>query len=163
MGPSLSGYLTFIRDVMGITEEVLPDDSPWIGGTYNVAVNRVNPAIKRFRNADAAYPTPYALAVYNLGGDRLINFATDLPGAENVPSSNPPMPYFEYTRERMKINTYVGGTVQASSDNGTSVSLVVPEAMSNFTLGDLQNSKTPWGRAYLAIAQEYGPSGWGIS
>jgi hypothetical protein len=30
-------------------------------------------------------------------------------------------------------------------------------------MGNLQNLKTPYGRAYLAFAQDYGPSVWGIS
>lgn len=163
MKPTLSGYLWFIRNVMVIGTDVLPDDSIWIPGSYNVGYNRVNKAIRRFPNHDHSQPSPYALAVYNLSGDRLINFAQDLPDAASVDGSNPALPYFAYMRSKLKLNTWVGGTVQASSDESTSVTLVVPKAMENFTVADLQTSKTPWGLNYMAIAQEYGPSGWGIS
>lgn len=168
---TVAGYLSFIRNVMVISEEVLPDNSIWVGGTFNVAYNRVNPAIRKFRNVNnvppytspSPWPTPFALAVYNLAGDRLINFAQDLPDADPVDGSNPAQPYFAYMRSQLKILSYVGGTVQSTSDEGTSVGLVVPKAMENFTLADLQNLKTPWGRNYMGIAQEYGPSGWGLS
>lgn len=161
--PTRSGYLSFIRNIMVIDDVVLPDDSIWIDGSYNVAYNRVNKAIRRFPNHDQTQPSPYALAIYNLGGDRLLNFAQDLPDAAVVVGSNPPLPYFKFMRSQMKLMTFVGGTVQSSSDNGTSVSLVVPKAMENLTIQDLQNLKTPWGLNYMGIAQEYGPSGWGLS
>lgn len=163
MRPSIAGYTWFIRNVMLINDTILPDDSIWIGGSYNVAFNRVNKAIRRFPNHDQSYPSPYALAIYNLAGDRLINFAQDLPDAVVIEGSNPPLPYFAYMRSQMKLLTFVGGTVQASSDNGTSVSLLVPKAMENLTMQDLQNLKTPWGQTYMGIAQEYGPAGWGLS
>ena len=33
----------------------------------------------------------------------------------------------------------------------------------NFTIKDINNLKTFWGQQYLALAQSYGPSTWGIS
>ncbi len=41
--------------------------------------------------------------------------------------------------------------------------MVVQEAAKNFTLANLQNLKTPWGRTYLGFAQAYGPSIIGLS
>jgi hypothetical protein len=161
--PTRGGYVDFIRNVMLIDTTILPDDSIWIDRSYNVAYNRTNKAIARFPNYDPTQPSPYALAIYNLGGDRLINYAQDLPGAAVIEGSNPALPYFKYMRSTLKLNTFVGGTVQSSSDNGTSVSLTVPKAMEGLTMQDLQNMKTPWGQAYMGIIQEYGPAGWGIS
>jgi hypothetical protein len=42
------------------------------------------------------------------------------------------------------------------------VGLLNPEAMKTFTLANLQNLKTPWGREYLAIAQRAGTT-WGLT
>jgi hypothetical protein len=83
----------------------------------------------------------------------LINVAQDQPGFE----------FFKSLRKELNINGFVSGVVQSSSDEGTSVSLVVQEAAQHFTLANLQNMKTTWGRTYLGIAQSYGPATWGIS
>lgn len=170
MQPTLAGFLLFIRNVMGITTAVLPDDSPVIGFVFSVALAIVNPAL-----AQACVPqtdltgaqlnsggyTIFALAVYNLAGDRLINYAPDVTDAPNVSGGD--LPYFAWARKQFNINGFVSGVIQSSNDESTGQSLVVQKAAENFTLGDLQNLKTPWGRTYLAFAQDYGPNVWGLS
>jgi hypothetical protein len=106
----------------------------------------------------------YALAVYNLGGDTLINYAQDVqpPVPYETPGNNDELPFFAYQRQKYKVSDFTPGVVQAASDEGTSTSLVVQKAAENFTLANLQNLKTPWGRAYLAIAQSVG-SLWGLN
>lgn len=165
--PNVGYYLDpFIRGVMGITADVLPDNSPVINFSYNVALMFVNPALRCVPGCPPGSSddvTIYALAVYNLAGDRLINFAQDQPGAPNVKGSKPPMPYFQWARKQFNLNGFVSGAITSSSDNGTSASFDVPQWAKNLTVSQLSNLQTPWGRTYLGIAQSYGPTIWGLS
>ena len=95
----------------------------------------------------------YTLAVYNLGADRLINFAPDQTNQT----------FFRDLRKDMRIADISVGVVSASSDEATSMSMLNPEAMKNFTLQDLQTLKTPYGRYYMGLAQAYGPTIWGLT
>lgn len=168
--PNVGYYLDpFIRGVMGIGTDVLPDNSPVINFSYNVALMFVNPALQgvpgpcAFAAAGTFDVSIFALAVYNLAGDRLINFAQDQPGAANVKGSKPPMPYFQWARKQFNLNGFVSGAITSSSDNGTSASFEVPQWAKNLTVSQLSNLQTPWGRTYLGIAQSYGPTIWGLS
>lgn len=155
MDPTLPGFIAFIRNVMGINTTVLPDSSAVIPMALSVALAIVNPAL-----ASAGYMpgvtgtvavSIYTLAVYNLAGDNVINFAPDVASAPNDT-------FFKDLRASFQTNAFVSGVISASNDESTGESLVVQEAAKNFTLGNLQNLKTPWGRQYLAFAQAYGPS-----
>lgn len=170
--PSLAEFTVFVRGVMGIPTGVLPDDSQSLKFALAVAMAIVNPALKKVpipkydaENVQLTSGTSsiYVLAVYNLGGDNLINFAQDAPDAPPVSGSSPPLPYFAYTRKTLNINGYVSGTISGSNDESTGQTLVVPDAVKAYTLANLQQSKTPWGRQYIALAQSYGPYTWGIS
>jgi hypothetical protein len=161
--PTLAGYLSFIRNVMGITTAQLPDNAPSIGWTYEVAKAWVNRSLIKWCAPRSPYASMYAIAVYNFAGDRLITYGQDPADAPYVEGTDPPQKFFAYSRSTWKIFGFVSGVVQSTSDDGTSVSMVVPEAFKNFTLADLQSLKTPWGREYMAIAQSYGPSIWGLS
>jgi hypothetical protein len=165
--PTEAGFLSFIRTVMGISTSVLPDNSPVIPMAYQVALAIVispmglccycpNPTIPA--NA-SGLSLMYTLAVYNLGGDNLLNYAQDLPDA---PIYMDERPYFAYWRWKWNLYDFISGVVQSSSDVSTSQSLVVQKAAEEFTLMDLQNLKTPWGRRYLAIVQNFGAI-WGIT
>lgn len=169
MQPTLASFINFVRTIVGITTEVLPDDSPYLGWAFAVALSIVNPALRcnpvpQFDSTGAVLNsggfTTYALAVFNLGADNLFNYAQDLPDAAAYKND---LPYFAYFRSLWNVNGFVSGVISASADESTSQSLVVQEAAKNFTLGNLQNLKTPYGRAYLAMAQDYGPETWGIS
>lgn len=144
--PNVSDYLLFIRNVMGVSTTQLPDDSPYIQYSFDNALEVVNQDLAIMSSR------MYTLAVYNLGGDYLINYAPDQPGQT----------YFADLRKAFKINAFVAGVISSASDEGTSESLTVPEAFQHLTLADLQNLKTPYGRQYLAIAQRYGTI-WGLS
>lgn len=149
-----AGFVTWVRNVMGVSTDVLPDNSPYIPMALAVSLELVNRDILR------ASPLIYQLCVYNLGGDNLVNYAQDAPGAPLVLGSE--FPYWQTLRNKFNVYGFVSGVVSSSSDNGTSVSLVVQEAAQTFTLSDLQNLKTPWGRQYLAFAQQYGTQ-WGLT
>lgn len=144
--PTVAGFLLFIRDVMGITATYLPNNAPIITTAFNVAVAIVNPAINQIDQGI------YNLAVYNLAGDNLLNYATDQPAHT----------YFKDIRAGWNLTGFTPGVIASSADESTSESLLNPEFMKGLTLGNLQNLKTPYGRQYLAIAQDYG-SLWGIS
>lgn len=146
MGPTAAGFLTFVRDGMGIPESALPDDSIWLGYAYNVALELVN------LDLACVAPTVYTLAVYNLAGSNLINFAQDVP----------PSTFFADLRAQWNINSFVSGVVSSVSDVSTSTSLVVPDFFKDLSLADLQYLKDPYGRQYLIFAQRYG-SLWGLS
>ena len=144
-GPTQAGFLAWVRAQMQIPLTALPDDDPAIGWAFDVALATVNPGL-------ICIPPIYTLAVYNLGGDNLINWANDQPGSR----------YFADARQAFKIGDFVAGVVASASDSSTSTGVFNIEAAKQFTLGNLQNLKTPWGRQYLAWAQSYGPL-WGIS
>ncbi len=103
--PNLADYQSFITNVMGINSTILPTSSPVIGFSLAIALDIVN------QDLIAVSPDMYALAVYNLAGDRLLNFAQDQSGAPNVAGSNPPAPFFAAARAAYGLNSFVAGIV----------------------------------------------------
>ena len=108
---------------MGISSVVLPDDSPCLQESYDLSVETVNRAIQ------VAAPNSYRNAVYNLGGDIVINTAPDVDGST----------FFADLRAKWNVLDPTSGVVQSSNDVSTGQAFVVPEQASTFTLGDLQN------------------------
>lgn len=163
MNPTLGGFLAFIRDVMGITVPQLASNAAVIALAYNAALQVVNLALKLptcGAGVDPTQPSLYTLAVYNLAGDRLLNWAQDPIGAP-VYENN--LPFFRFTRKTLNLTGFTPGVIQSTNDLSTGGSYVVPDAFRNLTIRDLMNLKTPYGQEYLAIAQDYGPTEWGIS
>jgi hypothetical protein len=214
--PTLAGFTQFVQNVMGVGIGYLPPTSPSLVAAYNVALQIVNPAIQQVSCE------MYDLAVYNLGGDNLINYATDasisnatlswaggvvtvttngahgftsgdgIAVSQAVPvgyngafqitvtgagtytyplAANPgaytlagisTQTYFSALRALWKITAFVPGVIAGSEDVSTAETLLNPEFMKGLTMGNLQNLKTPFGRSYMAIAQDYGQL-WGIS
>jgi hypothetical protein len=144
--PTQAGFLAFIRNEMGITTTQLPDNSPSITVAYGVALDIVSDWLVGL----GVYP--YMLAVYNLAGDRLINYAPDQTGQT----------FFADARAAYKINSFTAGVIQSAGDQGTSESMLTPEFAKGLTLMDLQNLKTPYGRTYLQFAQSTGTL-WGLT
>jgi len=167
--PTLAGFTAWLVNVMGISTTILPSNSPVIAFAYEVALETVNPAL-----GFGGFPFPgwcppgmlggaaYTLSVYNLAGHNVIVFAMDQPGAPPVDGSDPPMPFFAFTRKELKINAFTPGVVTSTSDEGTSVSLLNPEFMKTLGMTDMMLVKTPWGRQYMSFAQKYGTL-WGLS
>lgn len=143
---NIADFQYFIQNVMDVPVEALPLTSPDITTAFCIALDTVNPLIKIHSL------TYYNLAVYNFAGDYLINWAND-----QMCST-----YFEDLRKAFKITSFVAGVVASTADVSTSTSLKVPDSLGDLTLFDLQLLKTPYGRAYLAIAQKFG-SLWGLS
>jgi hypothetical protein len=160
--PNLTDYLKFLRGVVGIPVEALPDSSPWITQSYWYAMTVCNEQLGVVGNAETpppqVFPTYYAYAVYNLGADFLVRFALDDPAAP------PPWnTYWKDLRAKMGLNSWVPGVIQSSSDQGTSQSFMIPDWYRQISLGDQMLLQTPWGRQYLALAQAYGPTIWGLT
>lgn len=146
MQPSLAGFIEFIRNNMGINSTILPDNSIYIGQAYLISKDIVNEQIKLYSE------NLYSLAVYNLGGDNLLNYAQDIDQST----------FFADARVGYGINSFVAGVIQSSADESTSESMVTPDFFKTITLANLQNLKTPYGRTYLQIAQSTGPL-WGLT
>ena len=151
MNPTIAGFIWFIQNIMGISATYLSSTSPAIQFAYDTATDIVNESFQNVPSAPTS-PSIYAQMIYNLAGDMLINVATDQPGQN----------YFQTTRDQLHINTFIGGVIQSSGDEGTNESMVVPDQFKTFTVANLQNLKTPWGRRYIGLAQSYGNL-WGIS
>lgn len=162
MGPTLAGFLNWIRAVMGIPISVLPDDAAIIPIAYNVAIEICNIQLASLSLPmnDPAQPSIYALAVYNLGGSNLVNYAQDQAG------QTPPPPnaatFWADLRGSFKISAFIAGVVSGAADQGTSETILTPDFMKTLTLANLQQLKDPWGRQYLSFVQGLGPL-WGLS
>ena len=155
--PTLAGFQDFLYGVMRIDPLYLPVTEPVIAYAFQVALAVVNPVLR-----SVAIPSPsggpgrtnvYNLAVYNLAGSNVIQFAQDQPGRN----------FFEKTRERLGIDKFSPGVVSSQADQSTSSALLNPEFMKTLTLQNLQNLRDPWGRQAMAFMQSYGPTVWGIS
>ncbi len=134
---------------MGVPAAQAPDGGDALYYAYEVAFALTNVDLA------AINPMIYRLAVYNLGGDNLINWAPD------VGTATPPT-YWSDLRKNYGCNDFVAGVVSSSSDESTSSSQEVIAQLKDLSIGQLQNLKTPYGRQYLAFAAQFG-SLWGIS
>jgi hypothetical protein len=143
---NIPDFIYFIQHEMGVPVEALPVDSPDIRVAFALALDTVNPFIHQVS------PNYYNLAVYNWGGDWLINWAAD-----QMCST-----FFADLRKKWNVTGFVAGVVASTSDDTTSMSLEVPASLGQLTLSDLQQLKTPYGRTYLSIAQKFGDI-WGVS
>jgi hypothetical protein len=150
--PTIEGYTAWVYSVMGVPDNVLPEDSIYIQMSYDIAFEIVN------RYIWCANPGVFTVAVYNLAGDYLVNIAQDDPNA--VPPPDNATTYWADLRGSLNLNSFVPGLVNNAADQGTSAGLQLLKSMENLTLGDLQTLKTPWGRIYMGIAQSVG-SMWG--
>lgn len=155
--PTQADFTSWVRTAIGIPSTVIPDNSVWFTYAYNAALTITNPVLQ--------VAGTYDLALYNLGGDNLINWAQDsiIPPATspvNFPGTN--TPYMAYLRDQYKVSAFVPGVIQSSNDESTGQSMELLEQYTGYTLANLQNLKTPWGRVYLAFAADVGPL-WGMN
>ena len=155
--PSLANFIPFFYQTTGIPDTVIPESSVWFGYAYDTAINTVNPQI-------GAVPGPfYSQAVYYFGCDWMINWAPDPVPPVLFPTGNrKQLGYMAFLRAKWNLTGFTPGVVQSTADESTSESLVVPEQLKMLTIDQLGNLKTPYGRAYLGIAQKAGVL-WGLS
>ena len=166
MEPTLAGFTAWVFGVLQIPSAALPSDSPYLGYAFNVAVAIVNPYLGIGVPSPPPLPPPapqqqnnliYQLAVYNLAADNLINWCPDQTGQTFFATLRGPPP------GGYGINAWLAGVVTTTYDEATGSTLTTPEFMKDFTMSNLQNLKTPYGRQYLSFAQTFGPGLWGIS
>ena len=158
--PTLAGFTAWIFGAgMGVPTAYLQSDDPVIQQCYDISTETVRLGFSCFA------PAVYQLMLYNLGGHYLAQFAQDpspLPDPPFIIVDGVSYGFWSYLRKSTGLNGFVSGVVQASSDEGTSVSLVAPRWADNLTIGQLQLTNTPWGRTYLGWAQDAGTA-WGLS
>ena len=147
---------------MGITQAQLPDNSIWLTYAFCVAMQVVNQAIQ------CASPLLYLLAVNNLAGSNLLNYAQDVTPVVPYPPNDANsiangIGFFAYTRAQYNMLGFVSGVISAAADESTSEAMVVPESFKNWTMANLQQAKDPYGRAYLGIAGDYGDAPWALA
>ena len=146
--PNLPDYTLFVQNVMGINTTYLPANSPFLGYAFNRAMDIVINVLGGLE---------YTLAVYNCAGHIQLMITPD------QVVSGTSYTFFQDQRKALDLLQPVVGLVASSSDDGTSVTNAVPDAMRQLTIGDLSFMRTIWGRHYLEYAQDYGPGVWGLS
>ena len=95
----------------------------------------------------------YVLAVYHFGADRFIRLAQDDGQGQ----------FYQAQRASFGVLDFRPGVVMASGDGPTSQTLVVPDWYREIPMFAQEMLKTPWGREYIAYAQQYGPYVIGVS
>ena len=143
--PNLPDYILFVTDIMQISPLYLPADSPYLQWSLDRAQNLVLQT--------PCGGTEYTVAVYNCAGHILLVMATDQAGRE----------FFEETRKKLGMLKFAAGVVASTSDQSTSTSLAVPDALKQLTIGDLDFMRSQYGRNYMSYSQDYGPTIWGLS
>lgn len=156
--PSLNGFYTFIQTVMQPPNTFDPAVSLQVRYAFEFALQWVNPELVQVPSIPMA-TSLYAMAVYNLAADTLIAWQPD---SSDAPIFAEGLPYWAYLRKKYNVLAFVPGIIQSTSDEGTSSSYLLPESYSGYTIANIQNTKTPYGRAYLGIAQSQGTL-WGLS
>lgn len=166
--PTLAGFTAFFYASTAIPDAssppdagaVIPSNSPFFGYAFDVATSIVNLKL------NAVGGPIYMLAVYNLATDNLINWAPPsnpiiyYPGVTDEQDNK--VEYMTYVRQQFGVNQFTPGVINSSSDESTSASYEMLEQYKGYTLANLQNLKTAFGRAYLAFAADVG-SLWGMS
>lgn len=160
-GPTIGGFQAFITNVMRVPPSALDPTAPVVTYAYDFALQWVTEQLCLVPGIQGSW-NMYAIAIYNLAADTLVNWVQDDPAAPLIPGTDPPVRYWQWLRDQFQVYDFVAGVVQSTSDQGTSASYMIPETFNGYTIGNLQNLKTPWGRQYLAIASSLGTL-WGLS
>lgn len=149
---SRSGFVEFIRNitvksgdrVITIDTIDIPDDDSVIDSCYAIASEIC------YDFASLGFDTLYEMAFYNLAFESLVGLSNSEP--------------IEAIRCIYQYNSLATGLVASASDVSTSTSLTIPAHLSEMSLLELGYLKTPWGRQYLKIAQQFRTlSAWGVS
>lgn len=117
--------------------------SPWI----TFAFNRAMALTLRVPTVQA---NDYVHVVYSCATHVQLEITPDQPGQTFFSSKQGNGP------SGFGLGTPTAGIVASASDQGTSTNFTVPEAMKRLSFQDLQFSKTPWGRVWLAWGQDFG-------
>lgn len=145
--PTFDGYVRFVRGVMGVPDTAIADDDTALKCCYDSALDLIPTGMGM-----QCIPIIFTNTVYNAGGSLLLRFATD----------TPPSTYFADQRKKLNLNNPIYGLVNSATDQGTSGSMSISDALSNLSLADLMMLQDPYGRAAAAVLMELGPV-WGLT
>jgi hypothetical protein len=148
--PTIEGFTAWVSAVMGVSAGDMPDPT-----TLQVAFDQaLNLTYLGLQGVPSQVTTMsiYAQAVYNLGGHYLVEFAVD----------NPNSTFWTDLRNKFGIYNFTGGLTNQAHDQGTGEGMYIFPIFAGMTMLGLQLLKTPWGRAYLAIAGSWGTL-WGLT
>lgn len=144
--PTLAGFITFCRNIVGIPVVDMPDEDPGFQNALDYAalwipiyLNTISPGL-------------FTLATYNWAASLIIQYQPDEAGQV----------FFSQARQAFQINNFVPGVITTASNEATSQSMTIGKGLQNMTLTDLQRVKDPYGRAALAILQDLGTV-WGLT
>lgn len=141
--PTLDGFIRFVRGVMGVPDTAIADDDPTLACCYGSALELIPKHVGL-----ECLPIIYTNTVYNAAASMLLNHA--------------PGDYFADARKKLGIGKLITGLMNSASDQGTSGSIVIGDALSNLTLADLMMMQDPYGRQVIAVLMEMGPL-WGYT
>jgi hypothetical protein len=148
--PTFDGFKAWVQSIMGVPTDQVPDDTT-LQVAFDQALNLAYLGLQGVPSQSTSM-TIYAQAVYNLGGAILVEYAID----------NPQSTFWQDLRNRFGIYNFTGGLVNSAHDQGTSEGMYILPQFAGLTMFGLQLLKTPWGRAYLMFAGQWGPI-WGIT
>jgi len=148
--PTFEGFQAWVTAVMQVPNTAMPDVTT-LQVAYDQALNLAYLGLA-YVPSQSTTMSIYAQAVYNLGGHYLVEFAMD----------NPNSTFWTDLRNKFGIYNFTGGLVNQAHDQGTGEGMYILPIFAGLTMMGLQMLKTPWGRAYLAIAGQWGPL-WGIT
>lgn len=134
--PTLAGYEDFLRNMVEIPESALPLNSPYIEQTFLIAQELVLTDLQFLQDV-------YTWAVYNLACHFLVCQCPDQPNST----------YFADLRKKFGTMNFTPGLIQESHDETTGQSWMVPDVFKRLNVRELAYLKTPWGQAYMGIAQ----------
>ena len=150
-GPTYDGFLQWVENVMQVPGEAWPPTDAIFQTVYCQALNLAYDGLATVPS-NCTWTSVYAQAVYNLGGAILVEYAQD----------NPNSTYWQDLRNKLNINSFIPGFINQAHDQVTGEGTYILKQLEYLTLWGLQLIKTPWGRAYLAFAGQWGPI-WGLT
>lgn len=146
---NITDFVWFIQNEMRVPAEALaanPVTQADVITAWAVACATVNTLI------NVHSPIYYNLAMYNFAADYLFQNCVDQECST----------YWLDERKKWRTSAFTAGVVAGTADLTTSATIEVPDNLKDLSLFDLQQLKTPYGRAYMAIAQKFGDL-WGAS
>lgn len=145
--PTFDGFLKFVRDVMKVPDSAISDADPILVYCYEYAKEFIPKHLGL-----ETLPHIFVDAIYSCSASYLINYAQD----------TPPDTYWTDIRKSLGIGSPSYGIINSASDQGTSGSVTISQALSNLSIADLMLMKDPYGRKVVAILMEMGPL-WGLT
>jgi hypothetical protein len=144
--PTLAGFITFCRNVVGIPTVDMPDADAGFQTSLDYANLWIPDDLAKIS------PGLFTAATYNWAASLLIQYQQDVAGQI----------FFTSARQSFGISNFVPGVISNASNEATSQGMTIGKGLSNMSLTDLQRVKDPYGRQALAILMDTGTL-WGLT